>query len=175
MFLQAEDIFLRALEPEDLSYLYLLENDVNLWEFGHTQTPFSKFILKQYIENSHQDIYQAKQLRLVISKKENNQILGLVDFYDFDPQNQRVGIGIVIYQLKDRAKGYALQTLKLLIEYAFTILHCHLVYATIAVSNKASIALFEKLGFQCSGIQKQWIKKGNTREDQAIYQLISNL
>ena len=65
-----ENIVIRALEPEDLEYLYQWENDMDLWEVSDTLTPFSHFTLKKYIENSHQDIYEAKQLRLMITERQ---------------------------------------------------------------------------------------------------------
>ena len=35
-------IFLRALEPEDLDFLYEMENDESLWEVGSTNVPYSR-------------------------------------------------------------------------------------------------------------------------------------
>jgi diamine N-acetyltransferase len=74
-------IRLRALEPEDLDFLYRWENDDRLWAFGSTLTPFSKFVLRQYIENSGQDLYEAKQLRLVIVENATNMPIGTIDLY----------------------------------------------------------------------------------------------
>ena len=59
-------VSLRALEPEDVDFLYELENDKALWEISETQAPFSRYLLREFISNAHLDIYQTKQLRLVI-------------------------------------------------------------------------------------------------------------
>ena len=40
---------LRALEPEDIDFLYNLENDRTLWEVSETQAPFSRQLLLSYI------------------------------------------------------------------------------------------------------------------------------
>jgi diamine N-acetyltransferase len=69
--LQGKNIYLRALEPEDLEFVYAIENDESIWEVSNTQTPYSRFLIRQYLENAHQDIYEAKQLRLVICKNQN--------------------------------------------------------------------------------------------------------
>lgn len=76
-------VTLRALEPEDLEILYQWENDPKIWQSGHTLTPFSRFVLKQYLENSHLDIYQTKQLRFIIelidpSKKKKSLLVLLI-------------------------------------------------------------------------------------------------
>ena len=69
MFIQTEHIYLRALEPTDLELLYTCENDRLVWKVSNTITPFSKYILQQYLESSQNDIYTNKQLRLMICTK----------------------------------------------------------------------------------------------------------
>ncbi|MEX2349435.1 MAG: GNAT family N-acetyltransferase, partial [Flavobacteriaceae bacterium] len=66
VMINGKKILLRALEPEDLDFLYTLENNPNFWEYSATQTPYSRFVLKQYLDNAFRDIYEVKQLRLVI-------------------------------------------------------------------------------------------------------------
>ena len=46
--LKGKNIYLRALESEDLEFLYQLENNESVWEVSNTTAPYSKFILKQY-------------------------------------------------------------------------------------------------------------------------------
>ena len=82
---------LRALEPEDIDFLYQLENDQTLWEVSETQAPFSRQLLLSYIENAHQDIYQAKQQRFVITYQE--KAVGCADLYDYQPKNKRASAG----------------------------------------------------------------------------------
>ena len=48
--LKGEHIYLRALEPEDLDFIYTIENDQNLWELSNTQTPYSRYLIKQYLD-----------------------------------------------------------------------------------------------------------------------------
>jgi len=172
MNLAGKNIYLRALEPEDLSFLYEIENDVALWEVSQTQTPYSKWLLKNYLENSHQDIYEAKQLRLAIVDKETNGLLGLIDLFDFDPQNNRVGLGIVVKDTLNRNKGIGSDALTVLTAYVFTHLNVHQIYVNVAVTNEASIKLFSKFGFALIGIKKQWNKVGSSYVDEAMYQLI---
>lgn len=64
--LENETIRLRALEPEDLELLYRWENNPELWSLGNTMSPYSRYILKEYIRESHRDIFDLKQLRLMI-------------------------------------------------------------------------------------------------------------
>lgn len=41
-YLSGTNIYLRAIEPEDLDILYQWENDSSLWVHGCTLAPFSK-------------------------------------------------------------------------------------------------------------------------------------
>ena len=165
-------ITLRALEPEDLDLLFSTENDSDFWEVSSTQTPYSKFILKKYLANAQQDIYEARQLRLVIMKTSTNESVGLIDLFDFNPQHQRAGIGILVLK-EHQKKGFAVEALKMIIEYAFNNLNLHQIYANIPADNSKSIALFEKLKFIKIGIQKDWILNEGNFKDVHLYQLIN--
>jgi diamine N-acetyltransferase len=170
--LQNDVCSLRAVDPEDLDYIYNLENNPNLWEFGHTITPFSKFTIREYLENAHRDIFEVKQLRLAICDKKN-EIKGVIDLYDFDPYHKKSGIGIVISQESDRAKGLATAALELMIDYAFKHLRLHQLYAGISEDNLASRRLFEKFRFRESGIKKDWIATEKSFKNEHFYQLIN--
>ena len=170
--LKGQNVYLRALEPEDLAFVYALENDLSVWEVSQTQTPYSKFLIHQYLENAHQDIYQAKQLRLAICKNDTFDAIGLIDLFDFDPKNHRAGIGIIIQETKDRNQGFGSQALDLLIQYSFDHLALHQLFANIATTNEASIRLFTTFGFQMAGVKRDWNFSQGTYTDEAMYQLI---
>ncbi len=173
MTLKGENIYLRALEPEDLEFVYAIENDESIWEISHTQTPYSRYLIRQYLENAQQDIYEAKQLRLVICYNDSTDPLGLIDLFDYDPQNSRAGIGILIQDSKDRNKGLGSEALQLLINFSFSKLQLHQLYANIGTDNQLSLQLFTKFGFQKIGIKKQWNKVNNVYKDEALFQLIN--
>ena len=170
--LLGKNINLRALEPSDLNFLYSAENDESFWEISSTQTPYSKYILQKYIENAHQDIYEAKQYRFVICDTKNMPI-GMIDLFDFNPQHKRVGIGILILN-KYQSKGYGSDALEMIIDYAFTYLNVHQIFANITSNNLNSIILFEKFNFKKIGVKKDWLFSNNTFKDEISYQLIKN-
>ncbi len=170
--LENNRILLRALEPEDIHFLFKTENNTDLWEVSETIKPFSRYILKKYLENSHLDIFEAKQLRLVIVKKDTEEMIGMIDLFDYHPKYQRAGIGILILD-KFQDQGYAKESLEIFINYAFSVIGLHQIYADIPLNNKKSISLFERMNFIKTGIKKDWIKKGNIYTDVAFYQLIN--
>ncbi|MDG2194210.1 MAG: GNAT family protein [Polaribacter sp.] len=169
--LQGKIIQLRALEPEDLQFLFDTENNESFWEVSHTQVPFSKFLLKQYLENAHQDIYEAKQLRLIIEERKTHEAVGMIDLFNFNPQHQRAGIGILIHK-KHQEKGFASEAIALLIKYCFTQLNLHQLYANITSENAKSIALFEKHNFKKIGVKKDWIYTNGKFKNEILFQRI---
>ncbi len=171
--LKGDKIYLRALEPEDLEFVYTLENDEIIWEISNTISPYSKYLLKQYLKNAHKDIFEVKQLRLAICNKKD-VTLGLIDIFDFDFKNRRAGIGIVIGDEKNRGKGYGQESLQLLIDYCFSQLHLHQLYCNISEDNKRSIVLFENMGFEKVGIKKDWNLINNSYKNELFYQLINS-
>ncbi|MCK9414279.1 MAG: GNAT family N-acetyltransferase [Prolixibacteraceae bacterium] len=169
-FLKDDLITLRALEPEDIDLLYEWENSEDNWTVSQTISPFSKHVLALYIKDSDKDIYAAKQLRLMISPNVGKSV-GAIDLFDFDPINQRVGIGILIHNKKDRSKGYATSALNLMVRYCFEKLGIHQIYANILTGNEASLKLFSKAGFQLTGTKKEWIRDEGIWKDEHLMQL----
>lgn len=170
--LKGEKVYLRALEPEDLDFLFAVENDEEFWKVSATSTPFSRYMLKQYLENSHRDIFEVKQLRLVICENDDTAA-GFIDLFDFEPQHGRAAVGILIKDEFRRSKGFGSEALNLLIKYCFRRLELHQVYAHVGVDNSASRILFENAGFLPTGRKKDWMKIDGNYQDEFIYQLIN--
>jgi len=170
--LRGEKIFLRALEPEDLDFLYALENDPDIWEVSGTLTPYSRKVLSQYLEGAHRDIYEVRQLRLAICTPDNTCV-GMIDLFDFDPRHLRAGIGIVISEGSHRNKGYGSEALSLICAYGFRVLGLHQVYAGVGQSNTASLQLFRRQGFREAGIKQDWIRTAQGFENEILFQKIN--
>lgn len=167
-----KNLKLRAPEPEDIDPLYVWENDQRLWHLSHTQTPFSRFMLEQYILNSHEDIYTAKQLRMMIVLEKTGETIGMVDLFDFEPAHRRAGVGIMI-TTQNQNQGFASETLDLIIGYAFNTLMLKQLYCNILPENKISLQLFTKKGFTLIGTKKDWLLIENQWKDEQMFQLIN--
>ena len=158
------------MEPEDLDVLYRIENDSELWNVGVTNVPYSRFMLHDYIAHATGDIYADKQVRLMIEAG-CGDVVGLVDLINFDPRHLRAEIGIVV-EKRQRRLGYAIEALRLLLNYARRTLHLHQLYVVIAADNQASLALFGKLGFKQSATLSQWLFDGTAFHDAVLLQYV---
>lgn len=170
--LENEHILLRALEPEDLDMIFQTENDTSIWQVSDTLTPFSRKLLADYIDNARLDIFEARQLRLAIAAKHSGDVMGLVDLFNFEPQHQRAGVGIVILA-PFQNRGIGKQALSLFTTYAFKHLDLHQLYANIPSNNKRSIRLFENSGFEHIGSQKDWLKSNGSYLTVELFQRLN--
>ena len=162
----------RALELDDLQWLYLIENDESLWKYSNTIVPFSKEILTKYILNSNRDIFDVKQLRMVVYSKEVSRI-GLIDLYDFSPENKRLALGIIIDE-KYRNIGVAKNALSLIEKWIKNRLDIHQIYVNIGEENLISIKLFKSLGYKKIGLKKDWNFYNNKFNSEYTFQKILN-
>lgn len=81
---------------------------------------------------------------------------GCVDLYNYDPLNRRAAVGIMV-STEYRRQGYALAMLHELSLLSVRTFHLHCLYADIAASNTASIALFHKAGYEECGHFREWL------------------
>lgn len=156
--LHNDNIFLRAMEPSDIDLMYEWENLPENWMVSDTHYPFSKYTLEKFIESSTKDIYETRQLRLMIIDKSNEKAIGAIDLFDFDPFHLRAGVGILIGDKKARKKGYASEALEVLISYSGKKLLLKQLYCNISENNEDSLKLFIEKSFVITGQKKDWIK-----------------
>lgn len=154
--LKSSRIRLRAVEPEDLDLMYLVENDTELWPLGQNTVPFSHFALKQYISETSNDFFRDRQLRLVIETADGIGV-GFLDLQNYDPLHLRAEVGIVVVPEQQRL-GYATEALRLLAEYASARLNIKHLYAHVPFENTASRALFSGCGYKHTATLQDWLK-----------------
>ncbi|MFD1873422.1 GNAT family N-acetyltransferase [Hymenobacter bucti] len=147
----------RALEPDDLEFLFALENDPDLWAASDVlPAPISRHALREYLRHSTASLAEAGQMRLIITG-EGGQAVGTLDLYEYSALHQRAGVGITVLK-SERRRGHAQVALAQLLPYAREALQLHQLYCTIADDNKASISLFEKAGFRRVGLRQEWLR-----------------
>ncbi len=155
MYLHSALLNLRAPELADLDYLFHVENDTRQWMVSSCKVPYSRFQLQQYVETNVHDIYADKQLRLMVERVEDKQLVGIVDLFDFSPADHRAEVGIVIDPAY-RSRGYGREALVLLCHYAEHVLDLHQLYAYVFEDNAPARQLFASCGFSEVATLKDW-------------------
>lgn len=160
---------LRAMEPEDLDLLYRMENDRMLWGVGNTNVPYSRYALHDYIANASSDIYADGQVRFMVERADGETV-GIADIVNFNPTHRRAEVGIVIKR-SFRRQGLARATMRLLMDYALTVLHLRQLYAIASEENVASLALFGSMGFERKLLLEDWLYDGRKYHNAVLMQL----
>ena len=167
-------VTLRSLEATDLDVLYCWENDTRLWTVSNIMAPSPKSYLWQYLQNYDSDIFNTRQLRLMITLTESGEPVGTVDLTNFDPFNNRAEFGIMIDKAHE-GKGIGDAALKLTVGYVRDYLGLFQIYALVPTSNTVCIGLLKKHGFASAGILKKWINHGTEVHDVEMLQLFFDL
>ena len=162
------NIRLRALEPEDLELIYRIENDPQFWRFGSSTVPYSRYVLRQYITSSQNDIFVDGQVRLVIEYE--GSPVGFADLTNFDALHLRAEIGLAILpEYQGRRLGQS--AVLALCDYARQ-LHIHQLYAIIATTNEPATRLFKLLAFDASAVLHDWLRTEECYVDAVMWQKI---
>ncbi len=165
------NIVLRAIEPEDLELVYRIENIPDYWHWGPTTVPYSRYALRQYLQETQNDLFADRQVRLVAQC--GAEAVGLADLTDFDPVHQRAQVGICLLP-EYQGKRLSLPILQALKDYA-TRLHLRQIYAVVAVTNTPAMHLFASAFFSHTATLHSWLHlQDNTFTDAAVWQLLIN-
>lgn len=163
---------LRAPEPEDLGCMFDFENTSSMWEVSTPTGPYSRFYLKQYLEETKNDIYVDRQLRLMLETPEK-RVAGIVDLFNFDPFHSRAEVGIVIAE-EFRRQGIGRLAMEMLMEFSFGYLGLRQLYAFIDEQNHPCLKLFQRCGFETAGHLKDWMKYGSDFREVVLVQRINS-
>lgn len=160
------EIYLRALEPEDVDRIYLWENTPGMWRHGFAAAPLSRHQIWQYVQNYDADPFSAGQLRLMIS--DGMDAVGAVDLYEVDVRNRRAMVGIMVAPGKRRC-GVARAALRALERYCFEVLGLEQLAATVECGNEPSRRLFSAAGYDETATLPRWFRVGAESSDAVIY------
>jgi len=172
MMCSVSRIYLRTPKSNDVDFMLQMENDTRIWHVSETEEFYDRVDIEHFIHNSKHDLFEDGQIRYVIVLKENDRQIGSIDLFKLDAKKKSAGVGITI--LEDyRNKLYGKEALEALIDIAFSKYLLTELYCNIFADNKASIRLFESLGFKkIKFLEKHTVYKGKTY-DEYYYRLVN--
>ena len=163
------NVRLRAMEPSDVDFLFLWENDPATWEASDRKWPVSQDDINRFVRSSDLDIWQSRQMRFMVQTLDDARTVGCADIFDFDPLNQHCAFGIYIWTA-ERRRHFASEAIRLLERFAFETLGVASVVVTIDSLNEPSLLMFKSLGYSQAGLLKSYLRHGRDFSDQLILQ-----
>lgn len=163
-----DGLSLRALEPEDLDCLVRWEADHV--DAGLRVAPYSRSVLKRYLDESHRDFWEAEQVRFVLTN-ERGSALGLFDVFNAQPVHQRAEVAVLV-DPAHRGLGLGRAGLELVRQWAFGRAGLRSLYAEVFAENTSALKLFASSGYLPSGQLKAWYRVGREFRDVELLQLL---
>jgi len=99
--------------------------------------------------------------------------IGLTDLFDIERDHGVAWFGMLIGEADARGKGYAAETARLMLDYAFTLLTLHVVVLTVDEFNHAARRAYEKAGFRESGRISGGTFLAGRRYDRVLMQCVA--
>lgn len=165
------ELFLRAPEPEDLDFLYRIENDKAVWPVSDCHVPYSRYALKQYIASCPNDFFAEKQLRLMVQPRGGREAVAIVDLFNFSPLDGRAEIGLIVDPAL-RGRGVGDKAIELICDYAEHVLGLRMIVGYIFADNSSCRRLFARRGFREVALLPEWSIYDGEKHDLTVIQKI---
>jgi RimJ/RimL family protein N-acetyltransferase len=160
--LKNDKVRLRTLTPEDANLVLEWANDKEVVKnFSFFQQPATYERIFSYITEK----YQSNDDLLFAIFTNSDEYVGNVGLHEIDRVNDTARLGIIIGKREFWNRGYAQETIKLLLKYAFTQAGIHKIYLNAFSTNVKGLNLYTKLGFQREGLLRSEYKLRDRYQD----------
>jgi len=146
-----ERIILREYRAEDLSALRAWVNDAETTKYlaGAYRRPQTWEQTEEWLSRRLNG--DAGGEGFVIADRETGKYLGQIDLMMIDPIARKAEMAIVLTP-GARKKGYALESIRLILDYAFNTMNLNRVWLKCAEKNEAAVKCYLKAGFKTEGV-----------------------
>lgn len=154
MFLRGKSIYLRPIQKDDLSKLYIWMNDYEgVLRFLTTRYPNFLEDEEAWYENIRKN--KKSDVVFAIVKSDTHEIIGVMGLHHIDHINGTATTGSFIGDECNRSKGYATEAKMLVLRYAFNTLNLRKICSHVFATNPRSMRALEKSGYVQEGILKE--------------------
>ena len=166
MNIQGKKVLLRAIEETDLEVLHKWANDPEIWhQLGGWHFPGSLNYTKSWFETLKSDKLNQ---RLAIETPELG-LIGTANLLDIDWKNRNAFHGMMLGDKDIRGKGYGIDAVMSIMQYAFDELNLERLDGSIIEYNTISYSFYcGKLGWKEEGKRRNYYFRKGRYWDQVI-------
>jgi ribosomal-protein-alanine N-acetyltransferase len=152
MEIKTDRLLLSKFVKEDINETYLNAlNDHSI--MGMTEA--RHVIWKQYnVEEFIEKANSIDSILFSVKLRDKNKPIGNIRLFNIHTVHRRAELSLLFYDKSEWGSGYATESIKAIVSYAFENLKLHRVFADYYVTNLASSKIFEKSGFKIEGVFK---------------------
>lgn len=151
-------------DANNISSLMTYNVSKSLWEVPY---PYTLDNALNFIDSSHKEFRSFKTVNFAILYKKNpepNGLVGIIGLKNINIDERKANLGYWIGE-SFWGNGIASESVKLVINYAFSVLRLEEVYAYVYSQNKPSMRVLEKNGMTKVGEVNEYSKKLDTYQN----------
>ena len=162
-----ENIILREYRAEDLSALRAWVNDSETTKYlaGTYRRPQTWEQTEEWLERRLNG--DAGGEGFVISDKETGKYLGQIDLMMIDPIARKAEMAIVLMK-SAQGKGFAKESIRLILDYAFGVMNLNRVWLKCAEENEPAVRCYRRAGFKVEGVLRNDLYIGGKYQNALI-------
>jgi diamine N-acetyltransferase len=138
---------LRRVQPSDLNQLLEWENNQAFWTVSERNQRIDAIDMIGFLEEQEGPVFELNQVRWMIQDIFSGRLIGTLDLYEIDWEQNLAYIGILIASQKDRRKGYATEAISNMERFVVKEWSISCVRARIQEGNTASMRCFRGLDY----------------------------
>ncbi len=150
--LLGENIYLSPVNEDDAEIFTKWMNDFGVTDYiGRSDAILTLSGEKEWLTSAMCD----KKYIFSIVKNEGDELIGNIELNSIKHVDRTATLGIMIGENKERSKGYGLEAINLLLDFAFNYLNMNSVNLEVLEVNERAKRCYEKAGFKIFGIQRE--------------------
>lgn len=162
---------LRSMSAEDVDDFYTIYSNLEVMRYWSTPPLANKDAASKLINEIRDGFARRELLKWGIALLTDDTLIGTVTLFHPDFTHRRAEIGYALGRAHWR-QGYMRETLRAVLDYAFSVLDLHRIEADVDPRNTASVRTLERLGFQREGyLRERWQVNGEI-QDALFYGLL---
>jgi diamine N-acetyltransferase len=166
------DLYIKAIEEDDLDFLARLRNDPDTWPYLGTLNFTNLERQKEWLKRSSLD---STQSNFILRRKGpiGGERIGFVRMDEIDFPNRSIRVGGDIY-MEYRNQGYGKKMYDLIFTYCFDFLGMNRVWLLVLDYNKRAMELYRKVGMTEEGRLREAVYRDRFWHDYVIFGLLEH-
>jgi len=163
--LESERLIYREINSEDVEEIFKIYSDPKVAKYDWFTPINTKDDALSIINHYKNEFKNKEEITWGVARKSDNKIIGYCSLGSFDDDSIRSEIGYG-FNRDEWNKGYATETIKVLVKFGFDVMNFHRIEATVTIGNDASIKALKKANFIQEGIfRERTVMKGEFVDD----------
>ncbi len=169
--LETDRLILRKPHAKDTDILFRYRSDKEYMRYIPHRYTTDKNEVARILAYMNEMADKQQSINWVMTLKDSDELIGVIGFVRFLPDNLRAEIGYMTATPYQRC-GYTVEALKAVIRYGFDQMKLHSIEAVVNSENEPSGKLLEKLGFSKDAFFKDYLHHAGTFRNAYVFSLV---